>query len=266
MATPRLKIRPAHRLVVTDADARAVGASSKVIPADYPPLVLVAPMDLWIVKPLSADWLVGYRVVVQDGHVVVGEMRIYPNEHQGHGGAWSGELLGVKARVPAGGLSATTIRAATLGQDVARMLPEILTRIRSQFPTLWGALQARGVQHDSMPTQPRQRLGGRAGRAIAFYARVAALYADALAGASNHPVRAVVRATGLSASQARNAVAKARRLGFLSPTTRGASAGVLTAAGRAALRLPRIATNSETGGSKGSQPPVQRTKKARKSP
>ena len=41
------------------------------------------PMMLWVVKPLSGEWLAAYRIVVQDGHPVIGELRIYPGTTRG---------------------------------------------------------------------------------------------------------------------------------------------------------------------------------------
>src|SRR4051794_31607483 len=83
--------------------------------------------DLWVEVPIDDAWLAAFRLFDRDGALVVGEMRVYPREPEEGSkessayfatgerpaGSWSAEMLGSKAPVPAGGLSARVARRAS---------------------------------------------------------------------------------------------------------------------------------------------------------
>jgi hypothetical protein len=279
---PRLFVRPAARRFVSQVEATAANAVGTKISADgFFPVVEVVAMDVWVVKPLTSDWVVAYRIALQDGHPVVAEMRIYPASVQsventadwqfdGHAfaGEWAESLRGVHARVPDGGLTATVAHLATLGSDVARGYGAVLDRIERERPKFRKALRARGFEETEAPPRSQSPRGGPTSVPKRRIVEVAAAYAEACRRGSGRPTKEAARAVGLSYTDARNAVTDARhKLGFLTKTTRGQAGGVLTSAGQAAVAaLQRIATDSKTGGHKAPQVRRSATKNARQSP
>ncbi len=173
-------------------------------------------LDIWFEAPLGTDWIVAYRLALQAEHtrVVIGEIRIFPSAppRQPQSGRWVADVLGSKAPVPSGGLKARTLRRVRL-RAFERELSAILNRYR--LPLAVGAPEV---------------TGGTRGRKINFrrYARIATLYAARYEAGSAHPTADVAKHLRLTPATARAAVAKARQLGLLTATTRGARSGRAT--------------------------------------
>jgi integrase len=78
----------------------------------------VSILDDWFEEPLEADWVVAYRLGLQeqDTRVVVSEIRIFPAAppRQPESGRWVADALGSRAPVPVGGLKARTVRRVRL--------------------------------------------------------------------------------------------------------------------------------------------------------
>jgi hypothetical protein len=51
-------------------------------------------------------WVAAYRLLVEEGRLIVAELRVFPAEQDRDAGSWSGELLGDNAKAPRGGLTA----------------------------------------------------------------------------------------------------------------------------------------------------------------
>jgi hypothetical protein len=199
--------------------------------------------DGWLEAPLGDGWIAAYRLVLQDGHPVLGELRIFPDDPRQRNarklpGRWRGELDGVTARVPRGGLSARLLRQVRPGFHV-RHLTAFLDQLHRTRPELF--TPGRGLASIGF-TRPGQRTGprrGRPSRPAIFYARLAAAYVASIERGSLHPVRDLARRFRLQPSQARDAVHQARRRGFLTGSGKqGALGGALTDQARQLLKKP----------------------------
>lgn len=200
--------------------------------------------DLWLEAPLPADaaWTVAYRMVVQDKRAVVAELRIFPTEDHPdrEAGSWSGEWLGTKAQVPAGGLTTRAVRSVQLGHDV-HALGSIAERLRQVDPMLLdtelGSFGAVGFTADLIRDRPAGKRGrGRPALSPRLYAEIAAEYAAAVARGSRQPIQDLADARREPVTQVRARVHKARQLGFLDTGWQGAAGGRLTPAARRLLR------------------------------
>ena len=80
--------------------------------------------NAWVVRHLNDGWTAAYRLVIQDGAFVVGELRIYPTEPVATGGRryspgdWSGIWRGLDATVPRAGLTTTLAREGAQDEAV----------------------------------------------------------------------------------------------------------------------------------------------------
>ena len=70
----------------------------------------------WVHVPIADGWLGAQRLAVQDGAVVVSELRVFPEEQLRHrGGEWSGSV----PSIPKGGISAALVRSVSVGGHAA---------------------------------------------------------------------------------------------------------------------------------------------------
>jgi len=182
--------------------------------------------NTWVMRPINAEWMAAYRLVIQDGAFVVGELRIYPVESVDSGpgsyslGDWSGIWRGLGATVPDGGLTNTRAREAAKMNPSLTASRGILRDLKRRYPA-FNDLQEYGLATFD-PPKPVNPSGGTLGRPRGFYRAVAKEYARARQRNSRHPNQDVMLALKMdSNAQARDAVYKARKLGFLPPTTRG---------------------------------------------
>ena len=200
--------------------------------------------NCWIEADLSGGWRVAYRLAAQNGRPIVSEVRVYPAEGGAQAGGWSGEELGMEATtVPSGGLTATLLREVRLGAHLLegkRALEWAKTKTRARdrdvsLVTVW--LRRLGLK--SLRPPEKKPGPGRLGRPHHEVAQVARDYARAVSRDSRHPIQDV-HATHdhLSLDQLRDVVRRARQLRYLTPSAgRGRMGGVLTKAGRDALRF-----------------------------
>lgn len=77
--------------------------------------------EVWVEEDVG-DWRAAYRLGVDNnGTVVVSEFRLFPKAEATEPGQWIGEWMGVEAPgVPAGGISARTIKACRVGLRAGR--------------------------------------------------------------------------------------------------------------------------------------------------
>jgi hypothetical protein len=223
--TTRVTLEAVARLADGD-DLRRAGLPAK--PSTYPAMhtCSVVTNDLWVTKRLDGGWVAAYRLVVQDGAFVVGELRIHPDEGSTYSspGVWSGIWKGLDAQVPAGGLTATLAREGAKMQSSLTEGRGILRSLNKQ--TDEGLLKELQEDHGlatlTEPKKPGYSTSGRLGKPHAYYRRVAKEYSRALRQNSRHPNQDVALTLGLdSVSKARDAVYRARRMGLLPPTQRG---------------------------------------------
>ena len=88
-------------------------------------------LDIWFEEPLGTEWVVAYRMVLQeqDTRVIVGAIRIFPAAapREPDSGRWVAEVLGSRAPVPAGGIKARTlcrVRLRAFGRELSKILKE----------------------------------------------------------------------------------------------------------------------------------------------
>jgi hypothetical protein len=192
--------------------------------------------SVWVEAPLGEAWTVAYRIVMQRGFPVVGEMRIFPHdEHEGRRpGEWRGEYLGSLAPAPDGGISARLLRQVQVGKHL-RVLDQVLTQHGARLKELGIAVPA-----DRRPPRPvklRERVHDRDD----LYARIAADYVATCKAGSRSPAADIARRWKLGtgprgAAKVRDLLFKARRRGLLERITRGKLGGELTDKARELLR------------------------------
>jgi hypothetical protein len=207
--------------------------------------------EAWVEAPLGTEWVGALRLVPQNGAPVIAELRVFPAEADRPApGRWSGEWRGVLAKIPPGGLTRRLLRKVPTAAHV-QLMAELLRQSRRKavevddpmFDSLWGngPRPATEIASTARPSHPSgEHAGGarrgRKPRPSEFYLPIAVAYAGAVKAGSPHPVVDVADARGLDASQVRDMVYKARRLGLLTPTKQGAPAGVLSPWAEALLR------------------------------
>ncbi|MBI2015314.1 MAG: hypothetical protein HYS77_07230 [Candidatus Rokubacteria bacterium] len=215
--------------------------------------------DAWLEVPVTKGWIAASRLAVQAGRLVIAEVRVFPDEdtalrREDPGGRWSGEVLGVQADVPPGGLTARTLHAVRLGRH-PRRLREILRFIAEKHgPDAFaagGSLAALGLA----PETERPRARRRFGRDDGDYAELAREYERLIKQGSRRPNaeiaaqrRRLLPDTFLRATRGfaeKQVVAKvtawiheARARGVLAPKKliQGRAEGWLTPFGKRALR------------------------------
>ncbi len=213
--------------------------------------------NLWLETDLAPEWRAAYRLVVQNGVLVIGEVRVLPR-HGSDGHEWTAaeKKKGLLAVAPVGGVRATMLRRVRIpaaGEYLRQMGQEIKRwrRFReriAEFDAIGGILDiidgstvidpspvdTAVHQPDTEPTRPRR---GRKGKGEAFYARVARTYvAEVKKGKTRGILAMIVRQHRLgNIGQARAAVYRAREMGLLGGRKPGRAYGVLTAKAKAIL-------------------------------
>jgi hypothetical protein len=221
----------------------------EVEPLTHGPFTGVVPVeDVWIEAPLALDerWLVAYRVVVRDGRALVAELRVFPNEpsEERDPGEWSGQWLGRKAPVPAGGLSTRVLRSIRLGHDV-HSLTGLVDRVKKKGKAYQWLLDPDhgwygyfGIT-EALSTKPVRRSVSGPGRPALppeEYARVAAAYVRAIGRGSPTPVQEVARELALRLSTVRSRIHAARERGLLDRGRQGYAGGQLSPVARKLLK------------------------------
>lgn len=227
---------------------------------EFVPHVLTVVREAWLEVLLDDQWIVAYRLMMQDGTPVVAAMSILPAGLDGTRplGRWAGDVLGDDAPVPPGGITARLLRRAPLEQhlDLAReslsawtmtydkwapRLTEIAHRVAaargrpdegSELAARYDAALAPPLDIGDACRELRRRRGP-IGHTDHFFAEIAQAYAAAVAAGSPRPVEDVVgwlakRGHHLGRSTVAGHVREARRRGFLSPALRGRPGGHLT--------------------------------------
>ena len=268
---------------VVSVDLQARGIQGESAPPKGVTMIKVP--QIWLEAELDDQWRAAYRLVVQNGRLVLGEVRVLPLEGNifdrgdpyDYGG-WSAKFKGVFASVPEGGLRIRLLRnvpaitaflnqlqgglltsverwstgrpdrvigkpkglpspgqAAGSVRDQAVRLHALVQRQRDNSPDNLRRVivEALRKMHPEPTTGAKSRRG-RKGRPPVFYARIARAYANLIDAKSPRPLQVIASRRLLTVEQVRAAVAKARRLGFLTVTTAGQKGGSLTPVG---LRL-----------------------------
>jgi hypothetical protein len=212
---------------------------------DFPGLRPTA--ETWQEVPIGDGWLAALRLAVQDGHPVVAELRVFPDEPGRHdAGRWSVERLGIAEAVqfvPVGGLTTRKLRHVKIAAALTSALPGLAGFIASMrrafvgehvgdlplvLPGMESAVGA-GIKRNRAATFPDRQL-----------AEVAALY-ERLAkdpATSRAVSRALADALDEKVPRARQLTHAARARGLLTGGGKGRAGGVLTDKARALLEPP----------------------------
>jgi hypothetical protein len=208
----------------------------------------------WIEGVFTDDhagrWLVAAAVAVREGHIRVGELRIFPAEREPGGGAlpaaqrtafkpgqWSRNV----EHVPSRGLERRTLREIPMGRFPAHASKRIAER--QKIPGADGELalgmlgyMLHGVENLQRP-RPRRNVG----RDDAFYAALASEYLAAVAEGMRGPVKRLAARRRQTPARMRDMVHEARDRGLLSRGEPGRPGGHLLPA---AIKILRPAQSS----------------------
>lgn len=176
--------------------------------------------EAWVEVELDG-WMVAYRLVAGDfGEPILAELRVFPLEtnRDRPAGVWSAEVLGVKAKVPSGGLPADLLRHVSVTEP---------RRFGGEFSQWLEKNRKRRARKAAQRTERSSPKRGRPARSDRQLARVARAYVES-ATESRSPVADVASQLRLTPAQVRNILSRARRKGLLSPTQPGRSGGQLS--------------------------------------
>jgi hypothetical protein len=208
----------------------------------------VVVQDYWTEVQVDNGWVAAFRITPQDGEPVVSELRIYPLEQDAMGpGRWRAELLGCRAPVPRGGLSARVVHQARVGAALHAARAQLSRLPRA--PHLFGP----GGQYDAFtPADARAaltRVGpGRKGHGVLFFAELAKAYTERLDVGDMRPIATLARARKVTPARIRDMIHRARLLGLLTPALKqGQRGGTLTAKARAILKVGRGSQRTAKG-------------------
>ena len=234
---PTLRVQGQVRIVDRRDAARAGVPFQDARPAFHP--VEVNTIDLWVCVPLPPAWRAEYRLAIQDQHLVVAELRVFPCAPDAPNETWAGDLTGLHSRVPPGGLSATILKRVRIGADIAagrhilRWL-DSQARQKGQQSAVVEGLRTKSLADFGRPKpQAGSPESGRRGLPRSVYVKVARAYQQAIAAGSRRPVvdtaAALVgrKATRQELAQTSQRIFRARRLGLLTRTSQGRAGGLV---------------------------------------
>lgn len=182
--------------------------------------------------PRSGGWFVAATFLLQDDQLVLSELRVFPGtDRRRHGllhrpGEWSREKEALDP-LPAGGITARLLREVSVA-DITARAHSWLRAIAEHTSDRPG-----GRRHWSKVLSAEAAKPARAGRSDRYYAIWAARYVDKLGSA--RPVQELADEWGLTPTQVRDLIYKARARKLLSGGPPGKPGGTLTDLGREAL-------------------------------
>jgi hypothetical protein len=216
--------------------------------------------DVWFEVALggtweAAPWRVAYRLLPQDGEIVVAELRVFP--HLGSPGFEAGSWNVESDIIATGGITARLMRTeVVVGRHVFQLLPEFWFETTSlktgrsaheltigPFAQLLNAWLGRLGYHATPGRRP-SRCGPK-GRTDGELAQMAEVYVAACESGEATPVKIVAEAFGVAPSSARDALHRARKVGVLTRAGIGRAGGQLTKYGRSLLRAKPVETKKK---------------------
>jgi hypothetical protein len=231
----------------------------------------------WLGVPLEGErmlgergWIAEYRLAVQDGRIVVAEVRVCPArwaDWRDNSARDSGVSKGIEADdVPAGGVTTRMLRRLAVGAHVDVMgelyeqvrgaivaglvprsaIPEALRGVRmgtwpgTGTPATVEELARRHAQRPGLvarvmkrQSEPERKRGGRRPLADDVLVEAAAAYVNGRERGDS--IADMARSLKMSTARMRDLVYRARRRGFLTVTRAGTGGGALTREGKALL-------------------------------
>jgi hypothetical protein len=178
----------------------------------------------------SDDWTVVYGLMVQDGKLVIAEIRLQPTDTPGmyvtRPGEWSSDIT----EVPPNGITARQLRHVRPG-EVWDHMPFVLERLRTQvgedrFKSLF---RSRGVPDEIIENLSPRTTYAKAFDRLTRLVHLAAAYVEEVQKGNKQPTRAVAERTGYSHNTVLVYISEARKKGLLTPAPgRGRPGGSLT--------------------------------------
>jgi len=137
----------------------------------------------WVILPFAEGWVAAQRLAVQQGVLVVTELRVFPKEHlRPNGGEWSQAV----ASVPRGGITAALLRSVSIGgRAAARVFTDWIEAtsregVALDYPPAHRRLAQRVRQELSLRPEPmpptRSGRGRKPTRTRSFYEGIATDY------------------------------------------------------------------------------------------
>jgi hypothetical protein len=197
----------------------------------------------WLGMPLGGEsmlgergWLAEYRLAIQQGRLVVAEVRVRPARWAFDETGQSGEAAGLDAAdVPLGGVSTRLLRTLSVGAPVDHMaellqlldragvLPDVLA---DAFPHPETLRSRRAQAAAGRPAGPSR--GGRQPLSDAVLLEAAEAYLAARKRGSPRPVPEAAARAAMSEARMRDLIYRARRRGLLTATRQGRGGGSFT--------------------------------------
>jgi hypothetical protein len=212
-------------------------------PAGEPALRIDGDKNIWLDVTLNTDWKATYRLFLEKGRVVVGELRVFPRARPlrvtpgAHGVP---EVLTQQpSPVPLGGLSTRLLRQVRLGHAIhsVAQIVEYVGRTHPEALERDGYFGRAGLNAASAVPVRRPKPGrGRPALPTESYASLAAAYAAAVARGSRRPVYEIAKELSEPVARIRSRVQKARQLGLLDRGVQGNAGGKLTPAAKRLLK------------------------------
>ena len=186
-------------------------------------------LDAWCEVPLGEEWVAAFRLFVQRGRVVIGELRIFPSRDHGaypgerRPGLWIADELGRRAPVPEGGLTKRRAREAPFNATLA-----VAARLFAQLAAIDEAPADLELEPDPDAVARIRRVPGRNGRiSDERLAWLAARYVQ-LASSSRAPLAELAGELDYSRGHLKRLVQEARRRGLLTEAPDRKAGGQLT--------------------------------------
>lgn len=206
--------------------------------------------DAWIEDEIGDGWMVAFRVFEKNGELVVGEIRVFPEEPdegnadslayyitgQRQPGSWSAENLGDRAtpQIPGRGLTIRKLKDVHI-EPVLRAARELIAKIRADEGRVDEALEIALSERRWTEEGFRSRRGPQAND-DPFLAFVASIYVGACRDSRTPLVTAAAHPRiDYSLRHTKRLLKEARGRKLLTETEPRKAGGVLTEKGRAAL-------------------------------
>jgi hypothetical protein len=193
---------------------------------------LKIPENLWLEADIDETWMVAYRICQHAGSPVIGELRVFPRESDPDfpgepdpfrkGGEWSATRLGLKATVPAGGISTRLVRKLRPVTDLAEGL-RAANRYLKLFPEAVPRFKAAGFRR--LTRRRPSTAAGRHGWSDEVLLDAALFYVQ---HTGRRTTVALADALKLKPTQARDLLMAAKRKGFLTAGIQGKASRRLT--------------------------------------
>ena len=206
--------------------------------------------DAWVETSIGDGWMAAFRVFEREGVLVVGELRVLPEEpdtgdpkSRGYWlsgerapGSWSAENLGDRALIPPGGLTARKARKAPF-EAVRQAVRELLARLRIEEGEVEQLFGPAGLLAERRwtPETYRRSPRGRRPKDDRALAEIAAVYVSH--AGSRTQLDDTARERKSSPQYTKRLLKQARDRGLLgNPPGRGRAGGELTDRAKALLQ------------------------------